>query len=233
MKKHIHQAGKTFSGILIGLVLAVVVVAGLLWFLNNNKTTFQEHDSVVVDEVETEVLTPPDFNNGNSSAEENGDLTQWEDDLDTHPEGASQELETVDKPIEPAVKPKVDNRKPQETKKPDAKPVEKPIKVTPEQILDNGSIEKAREKAEQDATKQVKTGKKIVLQAGSYAKQETADAQRAQLLMLGVDAHVEKAQISGGKTVYRVKTSKLAAAESAAIEKTLKSNGIDYLAISQ
>lgn len=235
MKTQTHQTGKTFSGILIGLVMAVVVIAGLLWFLNNNKTTFQQHETVTEEVIETEELTPPSIDETHleqGTSEELGSDTQWEEDTDkvTPPDSIDEIIEQTNevKTPQPVVKqPAVVKEK---TKTEVKAKEDKPVKVTPEQILDNGSIEKAREQVKKDTVEQAKSAKKITLQAGSYTNEDAANTQRARLIMMGIDAKIETAQV-GGRTVYRVKTNAVAENQAAKVKSQLKNNGIDFIAI--
>ncbi len=228
MKNKNQQAGKTFSGILIGLVLAVVVVAGLLWFLNNNKTTFQHQEPAKPEQIrEPDILNPPGLNTESSASNQNTDGS-------TDGSGVVDEGEDTSPPPVVKVEPTQPKIIPKEHKD-DAgkKNVDKPIKVSPEDILNSGSLEKAQAKAKKEQSPAVKTSKNVVYQVGSYAKEETADAQRAQLVMLGIDAKIEKAQVGQGKTVYRVKTMPVTEAQAAIVAKNLRSNGIDYLPVSK
>ncbi|EGZ45600.1 SPOR domain-containing protein [Neisseria wadsworthii] len=72
-------------------------------------------------------------------------------------------------------------------------------------------------------------GGKVIIQAGSYNDQQAAEVQRGKLAMAGVSASVVQAEVNG-KTVYRVQTGVLSAAEASMAQKKLKQRGINNFA---
>lgn len=146
-------------------------------------------------------------------------------------------------PVTPAVPvaPKAEKPAAKPTQQPKAeakpKPETKPApaaKPTPEQILDSGSIEKARKEAQKEAVQKAErkpapaAGGNLILQMGSFGDQQSADAQRAKLAMMGVSSNVVQATVNG-KTVYRVQSGRLSRAEAERTRQTLKQNGVDSL----
>ena len=71
-------------------------------------------------------------------------------------------------------------------------------------------------------------GGNLILQRGSFGDQQSADAQRAKLAMMGVSSSVVQATVNG-KTVYRVQSGRLSRAEAERTRQTLKQNGVDSL----
>lgn len=148
------------------------------------------------------------------------------------------------------VKPKVvAKEKPIETVK--AKPVDKPVakvddvKPTAQQILDSGNLEKAKEVARKEAQAKAQasntkakeknsaaakdsgnTRGAVSIQAGAYSNKKAAEDQRAKLALMGVQTQIVPVQ-SGGKTVYRVQTSKLQGDKANQVKQTLQNNGIN------
>ena len=57
MKNTRTQAGKGLSGFMIGLLLATAVIAGVLFFLNKNKTPFKQPE-IQTQTPPPEILTP-------------------------------------------------------------------------------------------------------------------------------------------------------------------------------
>lgn len=212
MKKSHTQAGKGLSGFIIGLLLATIVIAAVLFFLNKNKTTFRQPETQTQPPT-PEVLTPGGSPPLTTSAPQILPLPGASDALGEFI--ASQEQTTTEAPIgKPA------------TPKPTARPpTEKPAKVRPEQILNSGSLEKAQQQAnkEKPVTKGV-----VRLQAGSFKDNDAADAQRAKLAMLGVDAQVVKGT-ANGQTVYRVQTGALSHQQAEKTTQLLRQNQIDSL----
>lgn len=69
-----------------------------------------------------------------------------------------------------------------------------------------------------------------ILQAGSFATHDDASGRRAQLLLMNLDASIEKGTIQSGATRYRVMVGPFANhSEMARARSTLSANGIDTL----
>jgi len=101
------------------------------------------------------------------------------------------------------------------------------------EVTDTAITEADKQTAKADKAKaEAKTaegGKKVILQMGSYADRNSADAQRAKLAMLGVNARVASSKRSDGQTVYRIQSGRLSRAEAQALSDKLRGNGIDTL----
>lgn len=163
-----------------------------------------------------------------------------------HPSTTSKKIPNY-RPMRPSnndkvivAKPKPQVVKPQQPKA----SVQTNIKPSPELILESGNIEKAREAARRQAATKNNTVKpsenkkpavqaattttqhgNVVLQAGSFVNVRSADAQRARLAMMGIQAKVVEAQVNG-KSVYRVQTHGLNGNKATETKNTLQRNGI-------
>ncbi len=242
------QYGKGLSGFVLGLLLATLVIAGVLFFLNqSNKKAFKEE---VQKELPPppEVLTPKDSlpasvpqlpasgEEGYASSDVLGDFIedqQASEAVSTPPE----EVAPVTPPARPAATPRTEQPRAERPAKPAAKPAEKKAepakpaaKPTPEQILNSGSIEKARKEAQAEKAKQpakaADSGSRLVVQMGSFADRQSAEAHRAKVAMMGVTSSVSEATVNG-KKVYRVQSGRLSKAEADNARKTLQQNGVD------
>ncbi|MCP2040169.1 cell division protein FtsN [Neisseria sp. HSC-16F19] len=250
--KHTHfQAGKGMSGFFLGMIIATMAIAGVLFFLNTNKTTFQQHETarapaqpeILTPEGSNQTTPPPvpinpeDSTEGTSPSDEAKPPKPAEPDSKPEPEETPKpegdKAET--KPAPPADKPKTD------------KPADKPktaARPTPDQILESGSLEKAqqaaKEKAAKEEAKQAQAAKektaaakaqggKARLQVGSFKNSTAADEQRAKLAMLGVNTTVVKGTGADGQTVYRVQTGSMSRQQAEQTAQRLKQNQIDSL----
>lgn len=238
------QHGKGLSGFMLGLLLATLVIAAILFFLNrSSKDSFKQQEPVVITPPVPEILTPkesasmPDLSASSASDLAASGVDVLEGFI---LEQTASEPQTA--PVAPAApsKPKVEKpaAKPAQPKaETPPKPASKPApaaKPTPEQILDSGSIEKARKEAQKEAAQKAErkpapaAGGNLILQMGSFGDQQSADAQRAKLAMMGVSSNVVQATVNG-KTVYRVQSGRLSRAEAERTRQTLKQNGVDSL----
>ncbi|SAY50305.1 SPOR domain-containing protein [Neisseria weaveri] len=246
------QFGKGLTGFMLGLFIATVVIAGILFFLNqSNKKAFKNDIPPAKELPVPEILTPKTVEPQAFDPLPDDELLPSEEGLDivggeAQTSEKSEDLVPpavvqTDKPAEQAkqeVKPQP--KKPavkQEEKKAD-KPVKQPekqVKPTPEQILESGSIEKAREQAAAEAKKaeaakksaqSASSGGKVVVQMGSFAARSAAEERRAELALLGVAARVSEAQVNG-KTTYRVQSGQLDGDAAKKVQQTLKQNGIE------
>ncbi len=190
------QYGKGISGFILGLLLATLIIAALVFLLNKNRQTdFKEPE--IQREPATEVLTPsgstqqasdlmPDAEVGNAS-----DVVINE--LPIEPSQSSEPTEVppaVVKPAEPksadkpAAKPQEPKKQLEPKKQPDTK--REPVKPTPQEILDNGNVEKAREAARRQA------------------EAKEAERKKAQAALEGKSGQAEKAPQTRSETQGRV-----------------------------
>ena len=72
------------------------------------------------------------------------------------------------------------------------------------------------------------TQNNAVLQIGSFTQREQAEAQRAKLSMLGINSHIESAQVNN-RTIYRVRSGKLNNQQLQNTRKRLQDNQIDSI----
>lgn len=238
------QSGKGLTGFIIGLLLATLVIVGVLFFLNKNKTTFRQPETDNNTPSQPEILTPANSASSPPVSASETDMSASEESTEnmppenTLPEAASQatpapattstrktpaEHKSPGKPTHSTHK----NSKPATADKHQSAPQ---TTVHPEDILNSGSLEKAEQKTRQRAKKPISTdtGNKVILQLGSYHDQTSADTQRAKLAMLGIDTIIRKATVND-KTVYRVQTSTLAYGQAQQLRKKLQQNNIDSL----
>ncbi|MBR6027049.1 MAG: SPOR domain-containing protein [Neisseriaceae bacterium] len=72
------------------------------------------------------------------------------------------------------------------------------------------------------------TQNNAVLQIGSFTQREQAEAQRAKLSMLGINSHIESAQVNN-RTIYRVRSGRLNSQQLQNARKRLQDNQIDSI----
>lgn len=241
------QYGKGLSGFVLGLLLATLVIAGVLFFLNqSNKKAFKE-------EVQKELPPPPEVlvpkDSSPASVPQLPASAEFETSSDVLGEfieeqqasEAETHTEAVTPPPVPArTEPRVERPRAERPAKPEPKPkpaekkaAPKPAaKPTPEQILNSGSIEKARKEAQAEQAKKpaaTSGGARVIVQMGSFADRQSAEAHRAKLAMMGVSSNVSEATVNG-KSVYRVQSGRLSKAEADSARKTLQQNGVDSFA---
>lgn len=239
-------SGKGLTGFIFGLLLATLIIGAVLFFLNYAPSGFRQPDPPPEVQAKPEELVPrgsqvrqpPQEQPASGSlADPWGDVSETDTPQASAPLPAPPKTEEERKPEPPPV-PKTDAsekpRQPAESKqtrepRPDPKP-------TPEQILDSGSVEKAREQVRREQQgKQAEnraaqnTGGKVVVQMGSFNNAEAADAQRAKLAMLGVNARLSRATGANGQTVYRIQSGRLSREEAQRLSEKLRQNNIDSL----
>lgn len=153
MKRIIFQAGKGMSGFFLGMIMATLVIAGVLFFLNTNKTTFKQHETAQRPAPQPEIMRPE----GSGQPAPPPVAVRPEDTTEgTSPKDEAQ----APKAAETADKKEADSATaPGDDKKAEDKPADKPKttakqpKPTPEQILESGSLEKAEQAAKDKADK--------------------------------------------------------------------------------
>lgn len=244
------QYGKGLSGFVLGLLLATLVIAGVLFFLNqSNKKAFKE-------EVQKELPPPPEVLTPKDSLPASAPQLPASSETETASDALSEfigeqlpemvsEPEVV-APVAPPrpVTPETPRKEPSSQAKPATKPTAKPVekkaeskpvtKPTPEQILNSGSIEKARKEAQTEKAQVQKqpqaeaeaSSGRVIVQMGSFVDRQSAEAHRAKMAMIGVTSSVSEATING-KKVYRVQSGRLSKAEAESARKTLQQNGVD------
>lgn len=226
--KHAPAPAKTKSrsmipGLVIGLFLGALVAVGVAFFINTQKSPFQDpaakkkENSSAAEEVT--ILNPPGVRvaGGDESAPE-----QTPPPLNTEHVGASEAL--PEKTPETAPEP------------PPAEP-EKPLdyefyKILPGEDAPQGELDVRQEKLSTKAetptvldgasqtpaetprvepapTAPVKTEpaktRRIYLQFASFSRAGEADNLKAKLLLSGVDAHIQQAEVTGRGLMHRVR----------------------------
>ena len=223
MKTRYAQAGKGLSGFIIGLILATLIIAGILFFLNKGKSDFKQPE-VRLEPSAPEILTPTSAPSASAP-----------NPLAATTASSSSETETTPATVAPAPHPPIKapsthhnpSHQSAPTKKPTTNNAGQSTKPSPEAILNSGSLEKAQQKAQQ-AAKPANTGSKVLLQIGSYSNRADADAQRAKLAMLGIDTAIHSAKVNGN-TVYRIQTDNLNRNQADAVSRQLKQHNIPSL----
>lgn len=245
-----NQYGKAIVGFIGGLIIALLIVAALLFVLNrNSEQVFKQPQlsgnegkpQIIVpeenappapprtpssDEPKLEDLLPPsepqDFA-GIPTYDTSGHVRTEEDFQSTHELPAAEAPPPVmakPKP-EPVQSPKAAVRPKQDM--PPEKNARETTQLTLDQIF-NGERVKQEKTVETESKPRV-SGSRVLLQMGSYNNLQSADAQRAKLALLGVSARIAEVQIEG-KTVYRVQTDVMDGAQAADIQQQLQQNGI-------
>ena len=238
--------GKGFTGFIIGLLLATLIIGGLVYVLENNrKRDFK--DPIVEKELPPpEVLTPkqPAPPQQEPASQEKIEPIEPAEPPETVNPPEEPKQTRVDEPEKPEDKPappppterkhKADNRKQADKDK------NQNDKLTPEQIL-NGQAGKRQREAERRKAQAALSGQagkpapsenskggsqSVIVQAGAYGSRDKAEIQRAKLAAAGVQAEIAEASVQG-KTMYRVQTTPLDKAQAADARGKLQNNGID------
>lgn len=227
-----RQTGGGLTSFIVGLLIATAVIAGILYFLNHSKSDFKNPVINNTQPSTPEILTP--------STSSMPDMPSPV--IQTSP-AASQPTEVVTPSASEAEKINTDvinypNHPTNNLDIPKTTPKQNSVKsnksnnqsnnqpVTPEQILNNGSIEKAQQEVQKLHTKQNKNN--VYLQIGSFNNHTEADAQRAKLVMLGIDSNIVSVKVSG-TTKYRVLTNSLNQQQANQIRETLQQHNVDSL----
>lgn len=227
MNKNRRQTGKGIFSFIIGLLLATVVIAGILFYLNNKgKADFKTLSPTSASmPATTEIMTPlstasnpttssfPDASPEETTSSMTSSVTETAtpeavEIPQTSPDANEQHQATT--VTQPHTNPHLNHT-----------PKEETPKVTPEQILNSGSIEKAQQ------NNKVSTDKFIV-QMGAFSHQTEAEVQRAKLVMLGIESQIHPAHVNGS-IKYRVQTSPINRNQANQIRQTLRQNNIDSL----
>lgn len=206
LKQH-AQRGTTLTGVMIGLVVAVAIIALLMWYMNTHKTTFQPYTPPEPPPEKPEVLRPQDTTTPPETPALSPDTAQ--DDL-------GQLIGRLDQP-------ETDQKSTEtETVKPIIARKTQPPKVVPQpQDMLEGTVKPVAPPSKNTGT--------TVLQIGSFATRTQAESQQAKLMMLDVKTRIETAEV-GGKIVYRVRSS-LSPAQAQAVQQRLSENQIDSIVL--
>ncbi|PIT12507.1 SPOR domain-containing protein [Snodgrassella alvi] len=228
----LHQAGKGLVSFIVGLLIATIVIAGVLFYLNKSKSDFKTPGhSTASAPPQPEILTPNNASPTQPFIPETSAPTVTASETQATPTASQPvnmggiEDEVIDEVItnhSQVTQPAKPHKTPDKTPK-KAPSAPKHAHVTPEQILNNGSLEKAQQAAEKQHT-----DGKVYLQIGSFNNRTDADAQRAKLVMLGINSSVHSAKVNG-TTKYRVQTDHLTQTQASQIKKTLQQHNIDSL----
>ncbi|MDF7676453.1 SPOR domain-containing protein [Neisseriaceae bacterium ESL0693] len=223
MNTNYRQTGKGITGFIVGLLLATIIIAGVLFYLNKSKSDFKTPTRVgSTAPVKPEIITPiPPASSPMVSAPDQSQYTLSEMASNASETMVPDQTVTVNptgteikKPHVPAIAASPDHTHSNSS-------AQSLPKVTPEQILNSGSVEKARQNNKT-------TEDKVIMQIGSYSHQTDAEAQRAKLVMLGIESHVRTAQVNG-VTKYRVQTNPISRNQANQMRQILQQHNIDNL----
>ncbi len=188
MKLH-PQRGGTFLGFIIGLVLGLGVALAVAIYV-------------------TKVPTP--FSNKNQPRSNDQDVQESQKNKDWNPNGVLQPKAPADAPPLPETKAPTADDKPKDKaaeKAVDKVPAE-PVRSEPRPAVTSdplGDLAKAKSALSTPATPSNASDPfDYVVQAGAYRTSADADAQKAKLAMMGLDAKVSERD-QAGRIVYRVR----------------------------
>lgn len=207
------QRGGTVLGFILGLVLGLAVAMSVAIYV-------------------TKVPTP--FSNKNQPRTNDQDLQENQKNKDWNPNSVLQPKATAETPPLPETPAVVadDKAKDKMVDKPSDKPPSESVKTDPRPAAVNadplGDLAKSKTTLSTPASS---TGSSdsfdYLVQAGAYRTPADADAQKAKLALIGMDARVSEREV-GGRTVYRVRMGPFedkSAAERARAK--MDANGID------
>ncbi len=214
-----RQSGQGLTSFIVGLLIATLIIAGILYFLNNSKSDFKNPTVNRNQPSAPEILTPAT----SSMPELPSPVIPPRQPASAPDQAASQPAasdvvvvqQDNNNPNTPNITPKPNPVNPPEPPK---------VPVTPAQILESGSIEKAQNLVNKPKTKK----NRVYLQIGSFNNLPEADTQRAKLVMLGIDSNISSVNING-TTRYRVVTNSMNQNDAIRIQETLKQNNFDSL----
>jgi len=198
--KHHSQRGGTLLGFIIGLVMGLGVALAVAVYV-------------------TKVPTP--FSNKNTTRSTDQDAQETQKNKEWNPNGVLQPKPPVEAPSAPAPGAANDNAAvaPQAPNKPEPKQA-----VTADPL---GDLAQARSGLSTPATAAAADPFDYVLQVGAYRTSTDADAQKAKLALMGLDAKVSERE-QAGRSVFRVRLGPYAdkvAAERVRVK--LEDSGID------
>lgn len=105
-----------------------------------------------------------------------------------------------------------------------------PEEEYPDDTGDTDSPEAAAPVEPQPTTPKVREPGRFVIQAGSFSTYEDANRRKAELALLGIEAHIVSFDLDSGKTVYRVQSRTIESNEKLnELLKRLRENRIDTL----
>jgi cell division protein FtsN len=205
------QRGGTFLGFIIGLVLGLGVALAVAVYV-------------------TKVPTP--FSNKNQPRSSAQDVQENEKNKDWNPNGVIQPKAPAEQPTPAGVSPPADARPADKVGTPAVPPPSEAVRAEPRPAVTAdplGDLAKNRAGLSTPANNNASASDPFdyVVQAGAFRTSADADAQKAKLAMLGLDAKVSERD-QAGRAVYRVRlgpfTDKAAAER---LQAQLSGQGID------
>lgn len=188
------QRGGTVLGFILGLVLGLTVAMSVAIYV-------------------TKVPTP--FSNKNQPRTNDQDLQETQKNKDWNPNSVLQPKAAIETPPLPETKTPVMDDKSRDKmaekpiEKPADKPTAEPVKTDPRPAAVNadplGDLAKSKTTLSTPASSTAGSDPfDYVVQAGAYRNSADADAQKAKLALMGMDAKVSERD-QGGRIVYRVR----------------------------
>lgn len=215
-----QQRGGTLVGFIMGLVVGMTVALGVavyvtkvpMPFMNKGMTRSAEQDAAEEKKNKDWDPNAPLYGKNPAKSADKADAT---------PEAPKPEVKADVKPVAKPVEPKPDPA----------------VKVDPKSADPLGDLAKAKADLKPAEPKAVDVNKPAPMpmaadpfiyfvQAGAYRTPEEADAQRAKMGLLGLDAKVSERD-QGGRTVYRVRVGPLDKAEAERVRAKLEAAHLD------
>ncbi len=241
-KKSSSNGSGLLWGILIGIIITIVAVAMMIAYMNSHQPKFQPVTQtpkkvVKQEQAKTEPAKKPapvaQPTPQPTSQETTPNKTLPENTATTTPSQTLPENTTATTP--PQTLPEK-NTTPTEQTPIIAKqqtPSNKKTQTKQEDELSQfiRNIEKEQKNKQTVQTKVASnnaTQNNAVLQIGSFTQREQAEAQRAKLSMLGINSHIESAQVNN-RTIYRVRSGRLNNQQLQSTKKRLQDNQIDSI----
>ena len=241
-KKSNSNGSGLLWGILIGIIITIVAVAMMIAYMNSHQPKFQPVTQtpkkvVKQEQAKTEPAKKPapvaQPTPQPTSQETTPNKTLPENTATTTPSQTLPENTTVTTP-------------PQTLPEKNTTPTEQTPIIAKQQIPSNKktqtkqedelsqfirNIEKEQKSKQTVQTKVASnnaTQNNAVLQIGSFTQREQAEAHRAKLSMLGINSHIESAQVNN-RTIYRVRSGRLNNQQLQSTKKRLQDNQIDSI----
>ena len=214
-----QQRGGTLVGFIIGLVVGLAVALGV---------------AVYVTKVPMPFMNKGQTRSADQDAAEEKKNKDWDPNAPLYGKKAAKpgdaDAATEVKP-EAKAEPKAPERKPDVATKVDPKSADPlgdlaKVKTTEPKVVDAKPVEVKPTESKPAEAKAVTDPFIYFVQAGAYRTGEEADAQRAKLALLGLDAKLSERD-QGGRTVYRVRVGPMDKADAERVRAKLEAAHLD------
>lgn len=236
MKNSSKQQGGGLIVFLAGSAVALIAIVVLLFVLNRDGGTSFKEPELVTRSQQTEILTPKDSGSipsypvdAPAVSGEVASSTQLATEYNLPSEQVYQDTMDV-KPTAQQILDSGNLEKAKEVAKAEAVAKQQEH----QQVIEHQTELSRQQTAESDndnrpALKKKDTAQPLVqgvyVQAGAFLDKSTAEEQKAQLALMGVQTQIITVQ-ADGKVMYRVQTGKLSASTAQQLQKTLQDNGM-------